>query len=431
MPIEGLKEIVNATFDLGDAVGDSITLITTDATTQYVLRDVILDGTLLLGGSGPLRINNTDVASLTTSLSGSEIVDVSSTVTLGLPVNADDLIYFDVLYATSGTAVTGRRLISTLATLGTVALNEVITANTLLDSMPAAGSDFFEDSGDYWYINDDLNSTQTVYRLAGGLEGTRTQVLASSTYGAYTPFVYDADTSKVWFVESNDTIQSYNLATNSLDSSQSTTGDSFTGPLSNYPRLAYSNGRLFHIKNNAGQSNFLTVINVSTLVATTIASMEVSGLSTPTQTDGSMAMCLVHNATSDRYAYVYAATNTSEINIIQLDDAFVDGTTYTVTTGNTTIATTSGAANRKSSAQNSRIRPSEIIPGHFEYLGADDLLHIYDVDANLVASLDLIVDGDSLDNDNYFVVRALPLPALNTLPATADIRITGVEVTGV
>tara|TARA_R110000782_G_scaffold205207_1_gene293524 strand:+ start:176 stop:1417 length:1242 start_codon:yes stop_codon:yes gene_type:complete len=177
-----VKEIFAGTISASDVATGSTTLFTTDASTQYVIKDVQVSSSFL--GVPELAINNFDVSSLATSATGSEIVDVSSTVKYKVSATAP-------VFANSEQAglATGASLVKHKTTQlavngvlsGSPVTTEVSTSFASLSNQSQGVMYAVASNGDIYYGKTDGNSVQTIRKKT--VAGTETAVISNLGYG--------------------------------------------------------------------------------------------------------------------------------------------------------------------------------------------------------------------------------------------------------
>lgn len=270
-----LKEIYAGTLTVADiATNGSATLATTDANTQYVIKDVSVSGVFTTGNTPALSVNGYSVADLSSSATGSEIVDVSSTIKYqafpSAPVLtqttlkyisgvADAYRYQDgIIYALNGT------------TTSTTAQPEVTVTSNF--SGASVTSQFARSNdGSIFWVNWDGNSSTTLYKRAGGVNGTQTTLQTLS----YSWCVFNGVDSYYYAISS--TIYKYNINTGATTSITYATSMSGTS----YPSAYVMNdGNLLVNYSGNGQTNALYIVSPTTAVycvITGLADVSISG----------------------------------------------------------------------------------------------------------------------------------------------------------
>lgn len=178
-----LKEIYRGSIALSDvAATGALTLLTTDAVTQYVIKDVQVTAPIVGATTPVLTVNDVPVVSLLSSSSGSEIVDTSSSIKYRAFTAAPTLVnksfegftssttYFsDVAGLLNGVAVTPYSLAS--------------STTTNLNAQVSIPTEFLKaTNGDVFFVFWDGNSQSILYKRTGGPNGSESTIVNNS-YG--------------------------------------------------------------------------------------------------------------------------------------------------------------------------------------------------------------------------------------------------------
>jgi hypothetical protein len=251
-------EIVNKNILWTDYVANSQSLFTTNASTRYVIKDMeVADNSYPTAPS--VVINNTKVASLSGSLTGTEIVDVNSTVNLTYDTStAKYLNVNDITGSTSyASGITDGAVFLTPSgfTASSATLNTAVSMSSLTGPN-CIGAWLL--NGNFYYFSSDGNSTQGFYRRAGGPNGTESTIYSNS----YSPCVFDG-VSKFFYLNGSN-VYAYDTAT----SSSTYIGGFPTG--TTYPLMMYSNGYLFYSPSYTGY-NQIYWINVNTTASSSFS----------------------------------------------------------------------------------------------------------------------------------------------------------------
>ena len=237
-----VKEIFNSIIRYGELSNQKKTIFTTDANTKYVLKDIqVADSKFSVAPK--LLINEMPVANLGGNLSGSEIVDANSNVSLlevGTPaklVNIGSLASSDggsVFYELSTGPETLPELRATTTPNG--------GASTAVRAFSPEGYNgaiqWWKIGNDFYWYFFDSNSSTFLYRRAGGPNGTTEQIQSNS----YRPVAYDESRYFYWFHSSN-TFRRYDTQTNTATNISVVGVNNWT----TYPSLTYCNGFLFAV----------------------------------------------------------------------------------------------------------------------------------------------------------------------------------------
>jgi hypothetical protein len=262
-----LKEIHNADVYLNTFTGASKSIITTNGTTQYVIKDVQI-GTNTIPGTEVLSVNGvTTTPTLTANLSGSEIVDVNSTVSVVLPAaptySKSGLSGMTNGYSSGSTFVDATNYnVSVGATTSTTAIGPSYPALiTGFNQSVANVQEHWVINGDVYYWTYDSNTQFAFYKRTGGFNGTETLLKdyngngsISNSVGSYGQVVYGASTNKFYLIGNQNNMVTYDPVTNTATS---TTLNQVGWPnLSTYPRMTMSNnGLIFVVPSNGYGSN--------------------------------------------------------------------------------------------------------------------------------------------------------------------------------
>lgn len=240
-------QIYNQTIYWSDFVANSLTLFTTDAVTRYVIKDMeVADNTFPSAIS--VVVNSTKVASMSSSLTGTEILDVNSTVQLTYDTSVAG--YLNVSCTSSSNAAfsdnttTGAVFYTPSGFLsGSATANTATAMSTLTNSGSVIGAWLV--NGNFYYYTSDGNSTQNFYRRAGGPNGTESIIYSSS----YAPLCFDG--VSVFYYVQGSSFYKYDTAT----STQSYIG-SATWSGTTYPWIIYCGGYIFYSPSYNGYNSF-------------------------------------------------------------------------------------------------------------------------------------------------------------------------------
>jgi hypothetical protein len=265
-----LKEIFNADTYLNSFSGASKTIVTTNSTTQYMIKDVQV-GANTIPGTEALTVNGVPVAaSLATSVAGSEIVDVSSTVALQLPATP---VYTKLLYNSMRDGY-GTGSFSTDAAVYTAAINSNSSSTAVTTVSAALAASIASVGGEptieHWFVGSDFyywtnnsNNTWAFYKRTGGINGTETLLKKSDNTGTITQnpgqygwVLYSATANKFYLYGTSRIVVTYD-PTNNTSSSVATSAPSH----STYYRATLSNNGLIFVIPSTGYSTQVYAIN--------------------------------------------------------------------------------------------------------------------------------------------------------------------------
>lgn len=269
-----LKEIHNADVYLNTFTGTSKSIITTNGTTQYVIKDVQV-GTNTIPGTEVLTNNGVTITpTLTANLSGSEIVDVNSTVSVLLPASP---VYTKFSVSTLSNAWTSGSIF-TDATVYGVAIGSNTSTTPIGTTSPAIASTFNTVGGrntmDYWFVNGDFyywtydgNAQWSFYKRTGGINGSDTLLKDSSNNGSITQnpgtygyVLYSATANRFYLFGNNNIVVTYN-PTNNTSTSVSVSG---VPASSSYFKATLSNNGLIFVIPSTSYPATVWAINPAT-----------------------------------------------------------------------------------------------------------------------------------------------------------------------
>jgi hypothetical protein len=262
-----LKEIHNADVYLNSFTGVSKNIITTNSTTQYMIKDVQV-GTNTIPGTETLSVNGVTIApSLAANLTGNEIVDVSSNVALGIAATPT--------YSKSGiSAMTGGYTAGSTyvdAVNYSVSVGASSSTTAIGTSYPALTTSFSTNVAnpvEHWVVGNDVfywvydsNTQFAFYKRTGGFNGPQTLLkdyngsgTISHSVGSYGQVLYSASANKFYLIGNQNSLVVYDPVT---DTSSAITLNQVGWPnLSTYPRMTLSNnGLIFVVPSNGYGSN--------------------------------------------------------------------------------------------------------------------------------------------------------------------------------
>lgn len=248
-----IKEISNGTYTIG-ALSNGVPIASTDADTQYVVKDITVRNNTLssVGATLDFVVNNVNVADIDASVTGSEIIDVSSTAVARATASTFRTSTIEVWMPTN---TTGSRVTTiTNRLVNDVTASSVTTQSAALTGAPSSGTQlvswaFIGSNFYYWF--DEGNSSQGLYRRAGGVNGTETAVPNISSYH---PVVFDGVDKFYWVTASQIYTHNATTNTNTAVNLNTTGGVSWPGSLPSYPRISFANGLVFWCNNAQTES---------------------------------------------------------------------------------------------------------------------------------------------------------------------------------
>lgn len=268
---DSIVEIINTTLnetELPDR-GTSYDLITTDANTSYVIKDVKVE---TFSSDIDAKINNFSVANFAENLSGSEVLDVSSTLSL----QGKDWPIFvgGIWWGNYNTADNSSIEVSTTTIPSFQETIQTDYVSDELDNLTGLGFSGFESSTTYLIRSFVLSSDKTklfqLYTDANSRPKLRYWATPGSTFtdlipGTYSPVWYLPHKESIYY-RNGDELNAINVETGNI----TTIGSGLMSfgnysSWSSYPRWTSNGDWLFYIK-QAGYAN----TNVSRIHATNV-----------------------------------------------------------------------------------------------------------------------------------------------------------------
>lgn len=427
-----IKEISNGTYGIG-ALSNGVPIASTNATTEYVVKDIHVQNNTLpsVGANLNFNVNNVTAASLNSSVTGSELIDVSSTAVAVASPAAFTVMNFENWMATGST---GSR-INSLSTrsVNNVAASTTNTQSAAISAIPGPNNTIVSWAtigSNFYYWSHDGNSGQALYRRAGGVNGTETTI---ANVGSYMPVVFNG-VDKFHWVDSS-VIYTHNATTNTNTSvSLITTATQWNGTLSSYPRIDFANGLVFLQNSTYGP--------VFAINPTTGRMSEIGGMGAPT-VNTAFAVHLNAGVYTLLYTSGTSGGNTGTIYFNSVSESSVGP----LTTVNTTPSSTylGSIANEYSPEHNlQNYWPKKDADGNFIFLDVSSAAPIFVYKrANMVTRTlvsPITVNMSSVSPNTTDATRA-PFRTLSTVddsanklnttfyPQTATLRVTGVETT--
>ena len=239
-----IKQIYAGTAYIGQLT-DGVAIASTNSTTQNVIKDIVVanNTAFLQAGAGTnLVINGVVEASINSSVTGTAYVDVSSTALAIATASFTNSTYkfYQVTGGSAGRLTTlSQRKVNgnnSYATASQSATNTTaLTGSSSIVGTWLIGSNFF-------YLSDDGNANQTLYRRVGGVNGTQNVVFSTVSYAT---IVFDG-TDKFYRLSVGPSVETYNATTNTITSVAIQAGLGFPSPGSSYPRISFANGFVFY-----------------------------------------------------------------------------------------------------------------------------------------------------------------------------------------
>lgn len=230
-----------------------VTVLTTDGATRYVLKDAAVETDYVPCN---LKINGYTVADISNSASGSEIVDINSTVKIALASpkfldsGAFKLAYVNGTY--SGASMLEASDLTVIS--GNVSAPTTLTTSVVT----TAGTNSLTGGNSYNVVLSTY--TATPYSWSGYSDGNSTSYLqrngSTILSPSYARFAYDG-AGGYYYLSSDTNIRRYNIAT---QTDSAVYYAAHAG--STYPSAGFSNGLFFYIRNFG--SNTINIYNTAT-----------------------------------------------------------------------------------------------------------------------------------------------------------------------
>jgi hypothetical protein len=246
-----LEEIYKATLSESDFDSNGVkTIITTDANTRYVLKDIQVESSeTQVPVKANLLINDMNVANIDSSVTGSEIVGPSSTVKID--ASTYPLVYTDTYYQVINSSGNLERnadaSIAGVAEAGLTNIKSTVTPVISLSDYEFLG--YWEGIGSNnvaLRILHDGNSTTQFHTY----DSSGTQIASDTT--SYTPKAFDGY-RYVYYFPSGSVMKKHDIWTNTTSDINSGTG---SGAVSTYARLMFAgNGLYFGWKDYGATDN--------------------------------------------------------------------------------------------------------------------------------------------------------------------------------
>ena len=409
-----IKEIFAGTATLPDlAVDGSKTLFTTDANTQYVIKDVLVDG--VSWGQASLDINGFNTATLTSSVTGSEIVDVNSTVKYkafnGAPTV--EKLEFEAIQGYIGLNTPLKKVKVTDYLLnGTVASTQSFPDETISTNILSNAHEYaVNNNGDLFYVKWDGNSTTTLYKRIG-LSGSQSTIMS----GSYVWCVFDGVDKYYYSQYTGNYVYRYDINTGAttFQATNSTTSSS------SYPSATMiNNGNILFNWSGNSQTNEVTIYDPIANLRTDVPvySVGVSG--------DSYKMIAYYNAATDRYT-IYKRSSTTLLYKTQLTSPVVLGSSYS-------------AANATTTSHNLPSNFSGSAPANLAYYEVDENRFISATHRATKTEKNIFDtgSGETTTEDwlpyftmNDTIIKNQTSAALpSAIPGEAQIRVTGIKTT--
>ena len=421
---------MNASLGTTELTDGEHTLLTTDANTSYVIKDMNLSNASILASDSHLELNGFNVSSATANATGSLIIPPSSTLKLKTgstyPIS---YVEDEVMAMVSGRVYYEKiaRQSTETTEQGTKTL-EIATTNTFTSTPYNALKINYNvpDSGPgYFYMEThDNNSAQGVYRMTA--TGTQAETIYQNYVAQGTGRMINGDF--IGFTNS-----SSNFYKVDLDASPQTgfTASLFQSgvnpyPTSSYPRHFFALDHVWYIP-SSGYNGTVYAISMNTGNLKTY-----SGLGSVT-TSGNNFMCVsVDEATDDIYIW---RGNGSSCRVTKIDaskTAFLaDQSGYGARSSTTTAVNLPVNIN---SSNPVRARLSPVSDGGIMYRGSDNNFHTIDVNGSETAdsfAYSSVTIGGATRSVDYYDKSTRTMSAAEVTAAGITIPTVGIQLLGI
>lgn len=238
-----IKEISNGTYGIG-ALSNGVAIASTDANTRNVVKDIQVQNNQLtaVGATLDFVVNGINVADIDASVTGSEIIDVSSTAVASVPVaNFQSTVFENWMRTDSANSRINTR---TGRTINGFDSSAVLTQSAAIVTSATNSSvivSWYFIGENFYYNTDDGNSVQNLYRRTGGINGTETLIASISNWQ---PVVFNGVDRFHWVTGTQ--IFTHNATTNTNSAvNLISAGTSWSGTISSNPRISFANGLVF------------------------------------------------------------------------------------------------------------------------------------------------------------------------------------------
>ena len=244
-----LKQFYNATINVTGLTGaQTAPLFTNSATTRAVIKDIDVANTFPVQPN--LTVGGTAVATLSGSLTGSEIVDTSQAVAMSFPAPLQfsqlNLQYLTVVTPPGSRTVTSSFRINGISVRDTSA----VLANTTSSTYNNIGYHYVAADNDVFFVNQNGVADFRLSKCAGGPGGTYSDIVAGTWPVAFDGRYY-------YYLTSTTNLRRF-------DPETETTTDTTIAAVntaSTSARLIHSNGYLMYLSNNNGYPYIIKISN--------------------------------------------------------------------------------------------------------------------------------------------------------------------------
>jgi hypothetical protein len=415
--MDKVKEIFAGEITVADvAETGGFAIATTDANTQLVVKDVNVYTEI--DPSPKLFVDTFEVADLSTNVTGSEIVDVNSSLIYQAYPTAPSLTA-DVTKGIFDRTATPRLIEITEnfinGSLRNTSFSSPVTITTEPNNYTTLQVDniAFATNGDFFYFVNNGSNSQALYKRAGGVNGTETAIFSA----ANTWCVFDGIETYYYALSGESTLNKYNI--NTGVETTASLGVTLSGSARPNARMI-NDGNILVYRGSTDGSTSISIINPVTNQLT-----QITGLTSQSFSGVNYSFSAFYNSVTDRYT-IYRRSGTSLRKSV-LNGVLTVGSAYSggVTNTSLTLPTPFGSlANHhyNSYIVNDDVNYSEAI---HEQVGATDLETFNTLTSTTTTAPLLPFETYSGTFDIVTINNVSP----SLFTDTAKIRVTGVETT--
>lgn len=421
---------MNASLGSTELTDGEHTLVTTDANTSYVIKDMTLSNASILASDSHLELNGFNVSSATANATGSLIIPPSSTLKLKTG-STYPIAYVEdeVMGMVSGKVYYEKvvRQATETTEQGTKTL-EIATTNTFTTTPSNAMKINYNvpDSGPgYFYMEaHDNNSAQGVYRMTA--TGTQQESIYQNYASNGTGRMINGDF--IGYTNSSSNFYKVDLDASPQAGFTATHFQSGVNPYptSSYPRHFFAadhvwfrpssgyNGQIYAISMNTGNVRYY------------------SGMGNVTTSNNSF-MCVSTDAVNDKI-YIWRAHG-SEFRLTEVTESLSSFLSNQSQTGNKASTTTVVTAPQAINISNPvRARLSPVPGGGIMYRGTDNNFYTIDVNGNETADSfahSSVTIGGATRSVDYYDKSTRTLSAAEITAAGITIPTFGIQLIGI
>jgi hypothetical protein len=341
-----VEEVYNQTIGNTTFSGGPATVLTTDANTRYVIRDIDIERSTALVDAGEFnmtaKINDVQVVDLTNgSVTGTAIIGPSSNLKLAstaYPFASSSYKNIKFTYPRVANLTSPGWVSSTeYEILSVTNLSDEDTGSEATAISPALNASpgnrlLYADANAVLWVQEDGNNPTVLYRRP---TGTSTNTIINST--TYSPKAYDNYQKIYWTETSFQALKIYDIPTDTI------TTISITGPgapftQSSHPKGYFCNG--FYFFNSSTSANEIRAVNVSNGVSYNIQFPS----SITVQQDNRFSVGYVASEDKFYFNHIYTSSNTHMARRCDKTLATWNPAGEVITTASTSTVTYNGSS---------------------------------------------------------------------------------------